>query len=104
MAYAIVFEDSCGEQLLTLTTDGRYAIYSKKEDAVSSMDRMLKESTHELKGSPERYGNVFWGYKTLYKDVSEERRKDLLRFINTVQIKSPDTLRFKDGTKIKGSK
>lgn len=102
--YAIVFKCPEGEQLLLRMDNGQFAIYPEKEDAVSALDNTLKSVNRELDGNPIRYGNSFWGYKTLRNEVSEERKETLTRLKNTIEIKQPDTLHFKDGTKLKGSK
>lgn len=103
MAYALVFKCAKGEQLLLKFANGRFGLYSEKEAAVSALNQILKETNYELDGSPEQYGSLIGGYRTVRTEVSEVRRAELLRLKNTIEIKQPSALHFKDGTKLKGS-
>lgn len=102
--FAIVFKSEEGDQLLLKMPDGGAALYFEKEEAVSVLNKTLKEVNYELDGSPERYGNSWWGYRTVRYPISDDRKELLLRLKSTIEIKKPNTFRFEDGTKLKGSK
>ncbi|CAH9014774.1 hypothetical protein VP424E501_P0247 [Vibrio phage 424E50-1] len=104
MMYAIVFECTKGELLLLEMSNGQFALYSEKEDAIEALSKTLKDVNYELEGSPVRYGNGFWGYRTVRQSVSDKRKETLLRLKATIQVKQPSALDFKDGTSLKGSK
>lgn len=104
MAYASVFKCKNGEQLLVNFNNGQFALYSEKSTAVAELNRIIKETDYELDGSSAQYRSILSGYHTVRSEVSEERKEQLLQLKNTIEIKQPSALHFKDGTKLKGSK